>query len=448
MADLGFRYDWLTGEGLQGPELAATYAALEVRVGSATITRVWDHHDRALRDCIHVPLYPLAESLASNWWFITGESRIPTPAERHEYRQRHSLVHGGDGFLFPDLIVVPDGERLQMQWFRAPADQISPLEFLDEGREFTSTQAFRDECATLIESVLQRLHGFGIKDTYLQREWNAIRGADAEEMEYCKTAAGLGWDPYDLDDARREAMGRLGDLGGLRREAVAALVSDPPGSVNEACAAITRALEAARTGGAAFSGLDSLRREVEAGPASEDDATPWSAGRGLARRVRQSLDSGGAPLRTTEEFARALGHSPEALNPAATTDFGAGSLIDGVVANDSDGRAAFAFRPAGEESRRFHLCRALAEALTAPATDAVLTGAPTHRQQRGWAFAAEFLVPEPALRDRVHRPFLHEDDLSDIGAEFGVSPFVIGHQVENHRIAEVVRLGGVRRSLA
>lgn len=445
MPTIDFRYDWLDGTGIQGPELAATLASLEIRVGSSTITRVLDHRDRTLHDRLHVSLYPLAESLAWNWWFLTAESRIPTDAERHEHRQRHSLVHGGDGFIFPDLIAVPDGKQLQMQWFRAPADEISPIEFLDEGRAVTGIPVFRDECARLIESVLRRLHRFCIEDTFLHREWNAIRGAGAEEVMTCETAAGLGWDPYDLDDARWKSLETLDGLGAALRESVSAIVSETPESVVRSCGAIRGALEAARTGGGSFPDLGSLRRKIEAdrGPArSGSDATPWSDGYDLARSARRTLGLDGGPLRTPE-LAQALAHPPEALTAGAPADFGAATLFDGVVAAIGDGRASFAFRLEREESRRFHLCRALAEVLTAPATDAVLTGAPTHRQQRGRAFAAEFLAPAAALRDRIHGPAVREDDLTDLSAEFEVSPFVIGHQLENHGISRTTRtLGG------
>ena len=447
MPTIDFRYDWLDGTGIQGPELAATYAALEIRVGASPVTRILDHRARAVRDCIHVPLFPLAESLASNWWFLTAESRTPTDAERHEHRQRHSLVHGGDGFIFPDLIAVPDGERVRMEWFRSPPERIenSKLEFLERGSARADLSTFREQCSGLIESVIQRLDDSGIEDTFLHQEWKRVRSAGAEEVMTCETAAGLGWDPYDLDDARWKSLETLDGLGAALRESVSAIVSETPESVVRSCGAISRALEAARTGGGSFPDLGSLRRKIEAdrGAArSASDAAPWSDGYDLARRVRRALGLDGGPLRTPE-LAQALAHPPEALTAGAPADFGAATLFDGVVAANGDGRASFAFRPEREESRRFHLCRALAEALTAPATDAVLTGAPTHRQQRGRAFAAEFLAPAEALRDRVRGPVVREDDLSDLSAEFEVSPFVIGHQLENHGISRTTRtIGG------
>lgn len=448
VADLSFRFDWLDGTGIQGSQLAATYAALEIRVGASRVTRVLDHRARAVRDRIHVPLFPLAESLASNWWFLTAESRTPTDAERLEYRQRHSLVHGGDGFLFPDLIAVPDGERVHLEWFPSPAERIenSKIEFLDRGRARTDLATFREGCSRFVESVIRRLDDSGIEGTFLHEEWSRVRGANAEESVTCETAAGLGWDPYDLDDARWKVLETLDALGAALREAVPAIVSETPESAAASGAALTQALEAARTGGGSFPDLESLRRKIEADRAfakSGSDATPRSDGYDLARRLRRSLDLDGGPLRT-EELAQALDHPAEALGARAPIDFGPATLFDGVVAANGDGRASFAFRPALEENRRFHLCRALAEALTAPAADAVLTGAPTPRQQRGRAFAAEFLAPASALRDRIRRPLLHDEDLSDLSNEFGVSTRMIEHQLENHGIAEVVRLDGAR----
>lgn len=439
MASLSLGFNWLDGAGIQGPELAATYASLEVRVGSVAITRVLDHTERSVRDQIYVPLYPLAESLASNWWFYSGESRIPSGPERYEFRQRHSLVNGGDGFVFPDLIVIPTGERLQLQWFRSTKEDLdlSHTEFLAEGEDRVDLAVFQQCCAHLIEAVLHRLKASGVRDTYLHEEWASIRSADPEEVAFCETAAGCGWDPYDLDEARREAMEALDRLGVVRGEAVPAMGSNSPDSVIASCTAVTQAFVSAREGAGAFCGLNSIRRETEPTHEAEDDSTPWRAGYGMARRLRRALGLDGAPLGTAEELARGLGQKPEELFAPATADFGAARLFDGVVSGDEGEKTSFLLRPFAETGRRFALCRVLAEALAAPRTDAVLTQAPTERQQRNRAFAAEFLAPSSSLRERVSNPVVHEDDLANLATAFGVSELVIGHQVENHGIARV-----------
>lgn len=47
-------------------------------------------------------------------------------------------------------------------------------------------------------------------------------------------------------------------------------------------------------------------------------------------------------------------------------------------------------------------------------------------------------APSSGLRRRVSRPVLDGDDGDELAVAFGVSPLVIQHQVENHRIARVV----------
>ena len=70
--------------------------------------------------------------------------------------------------------------------------------------------------------------------------------------------------------------------------------------------------------------------------------------------------------------------------------------------------------------------------------DSLVTKASTERQQRNRAFAAEFLAPSAGLRDRISDQFVDRDQVADLAEEFGVSPYVVEHQIENHRIAELV----------
>ena len=91
-----------------------------------------------------------------------------------------------------------------------------------------------------------------------------------------------------------------------------------------------------------------------------------------------------------------------------------------------------------DESRKFALCRGVFEYLTAGAREyAAVTGVRSERQQRNRAFAAEFLVPAGQLKERVCSETVTEDDLEVISEEFGVSAYVVRHQLENHRLATV-----------
>ena len=441
MSTLHFESEWLDGTGIEGAELAATFASLRICVGRTPVTKLLDHRTKAFRERIHVPLYPLAESLATNWWFFASGPGFGDAADENS-RNCPSLISPRDGFIYPRLTAIPVERAVRLVWKASrPGDRDAAgrVEFTGAGEAQIETGDFRRACSDLIERVLARLSSLEVEDTLLHREWTAICGADTEEIEYCRTAAALGWDPYDLDETRRKAMETLDTLGIVRREAVPAMGSDAPASVIASCAAVSRAFVAARKSASAFRNLDSIRREMEPPDESDAGSAPWRTGYRLARRLRRSLGIDGAPLGTMDDLARALQQDPEALRTVPTTDFGAARLFDGVVSADNGGKASFALRPSLEENRRFALCRALAEALDAPHADAVLTKAPTERQQRNRAFAAEFLAPSEALRERVPSTVLHEDDLVDLATSFGVSVFVVGHQVVNHGIARIAR---------
>ena len=61
MSRISFKTDWVDADGIRGPELAATWAALEIRVDDSIVTRVLDARARTVRDFVYVPLYPFAE---------------------------------------------------------------------------------------------------------------------------------------------------------------------------------------------------------------------------------------------------------------------------------------------------------------------------------------------------------------------------------------------------
>jgi Zn-dependent peptidase ImmA (M78 family) len=51
------------------------------------------------------------------------------------------------------------------------------------------------------------------------------------------------------------------------------------------------------------------------------------------------------------------------------------------------------------------------------------------------AFAAEFLVPQSMLKKDLSSAVVGEDEIEDLASAYGVSPFVIRHQIKNHRLA-------------
>ena len=59
------------------------------------------------------------------------------------------------------------------------------------------------------------------------------------------------------------------------------------------------------------------------------------------------------------------------------------------------------------------------------------------RLQMSRAFAAEFLAPHEMLRRDLSGSWVTEEEIDDAASEYGVSSFVIRHQIENHNLANV-----------
>ena len=432
MTKLSFKTDWVDGEGIAGPELAATWASLEIRVGDSVITRVLDARAKTVRDFVYVPLYPFAEWVATNWWFLTREIGNPTRDSDPQYRRRHSIGGSREGYAYPDLHVFPYGGLTCLAWNHGPSPWAG-VEFLDWGALWIDSSEFRDRCAELIDRVIRRLLSLGIEETLLQEEWEAIQGADRDEAEFCQAAAGLGCDPYDMGDEERSLVLELGHTlsGAVLEEAIAAFSA--PSLMTE-CSAIASAIGHAKTNALRWEPLASMDHELLlTGP------TPWEAGYDLARDVRRALRLDGRPLPSMARIADAIDAKPALLNELTEpVDFRAASLVDGVITWNDDRFPAFAFRDfSSEESKRFHFCRAYGEVCASPGTDTLITKAHSERQQRNRAFAAEFLAPESGLRQRVTRPVVDGDDIDELAAAFGVSSLVVAHQIQNHGIAEV-----------
>ena len=425
-----FETEWIPADGVRGRELAATWASLRIGVDDEIVTRVVDERARTVRDHVHVPLYVLAEWLVTNWWFLFHEVGNPAKEGSPAYARRHALGASREGYAFPNLQVSPAGARTRLAWTPDRLEWAN-VEFLREGGTWIESGEFRDRCSEFVDLVVRRLAALNVEGTLLQEEWAAIRTAGADESKFCRVAAGLGRDPYAMDDAEREAVLGLADVlhGAVLDEAVAVLDVD---HLHADVAAIVDALEAGRAASLSLERLRSLRIPIPRA------ASSWDPGYVLARRLRQRLALDGAPLASTAALGQAIGEDPDEIEAVTQPrHFAAAAFLDGVVTADANGRPAFAIRRGRDEARRFQFCRGLAEVLLSPGSDALLTQARTDRQQRSRAFAAEFLAPSSGLRARVSRPVVDEDEVDGVAAEFGVSPLLVVHQLRNHEIARI-----------
>jgi hypothetical protein len=401
------------------------------------LTRVFDQRSKTMRDGIYLPLYPFAEWLVEQWWSLWAEPGLSPSSGRAGHDTRHSLVHAREGYALPPVRIEPAGSIVRVSWH----PEILPshgLEFPAQGEAWIATSTLKDRLSFLIETIVTRLEDNGITDSRLQQDWVAIQTADADEKAFCECAGALGLDPYDLDDTLREEIVKVGNL--LPEEIVTEFfrsARSETGKFKTDVEEVRLAVEKAKRNMMHLTPLRSLIRLAGKWKDS-GEATPWEQGYSFAQRLRAHLGLDGKPLKTMEDVEAALGMGKSELDKAIQW-FSNGSIPFAALVGINDRHSpAFVLRPALQASARFHLCRALFEYLYSPMQrNSLITDANTEEQKRNRAFAAELLAPAAALRDQIEASVVSWEKAEELADEFGVSAYVIRHQLENHHIAAI-----------
>jgi len=435
-----FEYQWETAERARPPEHAATWARLRLFVDSDCLTVVEERSSQDLRNWIDVSLYPLAEWLAFSWWFVTSPSKqslgglLPVEyslapeamASRVRLnRERFNFTSAADGFPWPDLTLMPQsGHYLVSQHDADPAHQ--RLRFVRNGLYVLDPERTIFTMSAFIDAVVRRLDDKGIEGTRLQTEWQVIQETDAEEEEFCKAAAVLGADPYQVTSETESAL-----LAASRAVSDPVLLLDLLNATDEAhlhqaLGWIESSLRAAEEVGDAVSNeivrdiCDYVRgRPQRPFSATLTAGTPWVTGYSRARMVRKSLDiQPAAPIDMSHIVGsqRIQNSAPGILEALAR---GAQSPLVVLPAYRTP------------QSERFLQARALSRlAFDGTGQHFVITHSYSLRDRTERAFAAELLAPADGIRE-----FL-EDDFSETARNRAADHFdaprqVIDHQVEN-----------------
>lgn len=439
---LRLTFEWEQGEDIAGPELAATWARLEIWVGSDCVTRVEDLATRSSRRAIYCSLYPLAEWVAYNWWHLKSHDRAsayvfgPSAASASNGRgsaawtSHHNMRGSGDGYLWPDLLVLPEGASTRLLW-RPDADSMTsrPIRYLTGGDQLVESDLVQFALGHLVESVLARLEELGLTDTPLAQEWRAIEATDEDEYAFALAAARLGADPYDMDPElirliEATATSLQGNVLGDFLSAV------DPNRIEAGLDWVARAnsrLDALI--GAPHRALAHIREHTAHWrPAGR--GLPWAIGWSQAQAVREALD-----LRPDAvfDFADTLG-----VEEVPSGDRG----LEGIGRNLESGAGALVLgRRLSESGRRFATARALWHgAYGEPGSPFLLSGLSTgaHRVER--AFAAELLAPASGIAGHVgiEGELVATEDIEEVAAHYGVSSLLVRHQIDNQLVANVL----------
>ncbi|MBW3538822.1 MAG: hypothetical protein KY476_00990 [Planctomycetes bacterium] len=424
-------FAWQDPAGARGEELRATWASLSILVDGNSVTELQDRRTRSVRTEVFLPLFPLAEWIADNWWFLQAEAERPDIGSTKEFDRRHNLRWAREGFVLPSLRFVTLGETIEAAWqpLEIPG---AAVRFLSSGRAMLSAREFIETLRGFVDAVVARLDESGVPATTLHEQWLEIQNTDAEEREFCRAAARLGADPYALDTHLETTILQVART--IRTELLDDFLSlaSLDRLVDQASA-----LDAASQSIAADSDdIDALRGVRSQAPPFKKSANPWATGYRFAAELRKNVNGGAWKSRSLDELAGHLGveHIEHCLMPEPVEC----QFLDALAGANRHNNPKFLIEKTRPDSRQFAFCRALFEHLTSPqGRFAAVSKLRTDRQQMNRAFAAEFLAPHELLKRDLSAALVGEEELEDLAVDYGVSSFVIRHQIENHNLARV-----------
>jgi hypothetical protein len=384
-----------------------------------------------------IPLYSVAEWIASNWWPLLFEPRktdlIDQADDDAGYRSRHWLGYARDGFALPDLWFYPSGDEIEISAYSKYL-RYARITFVNKASAYVETQIVRGVLAHFVDDVLGKLGAEGIRNTKAHELWDQIRQTDLAAYEYCQLMGSLGLSPYE----EHPEIDRIIDQ----------LTVQTPSSV------IADLFDASED-----SSLPSLARltqqvwealpkahEIDISPLVEIDlpdlrgAMPWQLGKHAARKVRTVLGIGSTDPQGGHALFEKLDIDPSA--PAVSDLEGptAARLSGGIQRND-DVTMHMALTDPNLARRRFAAARGAYMAWSSEAGSShLITSTRTRKQQASRAFAAEILAPFDYIRTRAGGSAISMFRVEEIATELEASPAVVRWQAQNNNL-EVVDTG-------
>ena len=214
-----FDFEWV--DVPRWPDIRARHsmAMLRIEVNGSTVTTGTDHGDSDLRDGFVVPMFSVAEWLVCNWWHIFFE--VDRGVQSHDFASRHDMAFAGDDFVFPSLLLKPTSESVEVSWLQRQSRQSGSVH---RRTEYVSHEDLEVQARKIIEEVLNRLREHDVDVEHLETEWKALNDLDPEEQEFCRAAALLGEDPFDIGDSRADEIlaWHKASVSSLRNETFAA----------------------------------------------------------------------------------------------------------------------------------------------------------------------------------------------------------------------------------
>jgi len=408
-------------------EVGDTYADLKIEANGWIAGENYDSYSKYMRESAVVSAYPMVLWIASYWWRILYE---PCPSKwdyeslSYSWRSAHELTSSGNGFIWPPLRFIPNGERILIILHPSSMHSPSNAQYIREGKISVDREVFESGLSDFVTKTIDRLELMGYRNTELQKLWLEVekerRDSDSNLFRIIEASLGFNPDegPDELIDALADKIGVAG-FQPILEIAVASSVEAVANPYDTATSIINvngRGLPASFN----YGNFQSEKVDFK-------KAKPWEAGHVIARNLRSHLGYGYDPI-DNDQLASLFELRTQALTGE---DVSVENLSLGVPDETNPNHLKICFHQKHLTGRRFYLARILGERLLdaeQPTNWLPATFALTWRQKYQRAFASEFLCPFQVLEEKIAKA--NPDD--DIFAPLAQRYIMDEYRLEKH----------------
>src|SRR5205823_1908082 len=142
--------------------------------------------------------------VAWNWWRLRWEPR----RRSIDWALAHKMSTIGGGYVWPNITIVSDGERIVFDAQGTMLRPEEPLRYITRFAAIILAAEFEAAVDTFVEQVRGQLRAEGIASTNLETIWSELQDErkTAEIAIRRKFEALLGCDPDDVDEAIIERL--------------------------------------------------------------------------------------------------------------------------------------------------------------------------------------------------------------------------------------------------
>ncbi|MFH2143588.1 MAG: hypothetical protein ABIJ97_14270 [Bacteroidota bacterium] len=435
MNKLNFIHEWVQPEDAKGDELRFTWAKLSIQSEDEVLTRIFDKRLRTVSDSIYLPLYPLAEWLMYNYWYLIYEHFTSGKHTYIEYDIRHNLKFAQEGYSLPDIHIRPLGNIVRLTW-KPIKYSFRNVEFIGHGEINVDVDDFKQSVFDFINIVITRLEDSGISDTVLQKEWEAFSSLENDEIKFCEAASALGVDPFNVDNKLQKLIIQssksipsniLMDFFGIASNKN--FKNDLEQTLN--------AIKLQEQNDSKLESIIKLREKITNSHRSQ--IHPWNQGYEAAKELRNLLGVNGKPLSNIDDLGSILKIKNKDIN-SITIRTDIPETLCAISGSNNIESPCFIMNKSDEVSNVFTICRAFYNYFYSDyQTPSMITKTRSTIQKTNRAFAAEFIFPAETLRKIIDNQHITSDDVQNIASKYNISAYLIEHQIENNNIALIER---------